>query len=196
MEAYRNVTKGGKGFVDCERWLRHFDALGVERFAVSVVEMRRDAAGRAPVTERRVAGKAPDHRAVDWVFRWARRAASNGRDAGSAACGAAAAGRARGSARRASRVGCLGRVVQRRRRGRDSVAHACRREGATARPDAARALRRNARRARRFLRVFATAGLVSDDVTRADVAHLVEVLAAAGAAGAARLSDPRAAADA
>ena len=37
MEAYQSVTKGGKGFVDCEQWLRHFDALGVERFAVSVV---------------------------------------------------------------------------------------------------------------------------------------------------------------
>ena len=78
MEAYRNVSKGAKDFVDCERWLRHFDALGVERFAVCAVEIRRDARGRAPITERRVAGRAPDHRAVDWVFRWAHRVARAG----------------------------------------------------------------------------------------------------------------------
>lgn len=78
MEAYRNVTKGGKDFVDCERWLRHFESLGVERFALCIVEVRRDADGRPPITERRVAGKSPDHHAVDWVFRWARRAATSG----------------------------------------------------------------------------------------------------------------------
>lgn len=78
MEAYRSVTNGGKDFVDCERWLREFEALGISRFAVCMVEMRRDAYGRAPITERRVAGSTFDHRAMDWIFRWARFVAQAG----------------------------------------------------------------------------------------------------------------------
>ena len=78
MEAYRSVTKDRPGFVDCERWLRHFEGLGIERFAICLFELRRDAHGRQPVTERRVLGSAIDDRAMDWHFRWARFVAGAG----------------------------------------------------------------------------------------------------------------------
>lgn len=180
MEAYRNVTKGGKDFVDCEQWLRHFDALGVERFAVCVVEMRRDAAGRAPLTERRAAGKSPDHRAVDWVFRWAQRVASRGatpeeRLLGQrprVAPGARLAVHLESDASRTwSNVGA-------------SVETAWPTHNVVKAPPLAPTLLELCDGTRDVTAILAglhEAGLVSDDVTRADVAHLVEVLAAAGA---------------
>jgi len=180
MDAYRNVTKGGKGFVDCERWLRHFDALGVERFAVSVVEMRRDAAGRAPVTERRVAGRAPDHRAVDWVFRWAHRAASKGATPEARLAGQRP--RVAPGARLAVHLESdasgawfnVGAVVE-----TAWPTHAV----VKAPPLAPTLLELcdGTRDVSAILEGLREVGLVSDDVTRADVAHLVEVLAAAGA---------------
>lgn len=72
MHAYKNVANGGAGFVDAERWLRHFEGLGIERFLLCSFELRREAAGRAPVTERRRVGKRIDHAAMDWHFAWAR----------------------------------------------------------------------------------------------------------------------------
>ena len=180
MDAYRNVTKGGKGFVDCERWLRHFDALGVERFAVSVVEMRRDAAGRVPVTERRVAGRAPDHRAVDWVFRWAHRAASKGATPEARLAGQRP--RVAPGARLAVHLESdasgawfnVGAVVE-----TAWPTHAV----VKAPPLAPTLLELcdGTRDVSAILEGLREVGLVSDDVTRADVAHLVEVLAAAGA---------------
>jgi hypothetical protein len=180
MEAYRNVTKGGKDFVDCERWLRHFDALGVERFAVCCVEVRRDAAGRAPITERRVAGRAPDHRAVDWVFRWARRTAMAG------------------STPEARLQGQRPRVVPGARLAvhlESDAAGAWFTVGAaveTAWPTHALVkapplaptlleLCDGTRDVPAILQGLREAGLVSGDVTSADVAHLIEVLLTAGA---------------
>jgi SAM-dependent methyltransferase len=180
MEAYRNATKGGKDFVDCERWLRHFDALGVERFALSVVEMRRDAAVRAPITERRVAGTAPDHGAIDWVFRWARRAALMGptpeaRLQGQrprVAPGARLAVHLESDA--AGEWRTVGAVVE-----TAWPTHAL-----VKAPPLAPTLLELCDGTRDLAAILAglrEAGLVSGDVTRADVAHLVEVLAAAGA---------------
>ena len=180
MDAYKSVTKGGKGFVDCEQWLRHFDALGVERFAVSVVEMRRDAAGRVPLTERRVAGRTPDHRAMDWVFRWARRAASSG--ATPEARLAAQRPRVAPGSRLAVHLESdasgawfnVGAVVE--------IAwptHAVVKAPALA--PTLLELCDGTRDVPAILAGLRDAGLVSEDVTRADVAHLVEVLAAAGA---------------
>ena len=180
VEAYQNVTKGGKDFVDCERWLKHFDALGVERFAVSVVELRRDAAERAPLTERRVAGKPPDHRAVDWVFRWAHRVASRGatpvaRLAGQrprVAPGARLAVHLESDASGAwFNVGAM-------------VETAWPTHAVVKAPPLAPTLLELCDGTRDLPAILAglrEAGLVSGDVTHADVAHLVEVLAAAGA---------------
>ena len=78
MDAYKTVTKGSAGFVDLELWLRHFAALGVERFAICILELRREAFGRAPVTERRVLGKFLSPGSADWHFRWAHYYASAG----------------------------------------------------------------------------------------------------------------------
>lgn len=78
MEAYRSVTHGGADFVDCERWLRHFAALEIERFAVCVLELRRDAYGRPPLTERRVQGMAVSPLVADWHFQFGRTMAARG----------------------------------------------------------------------------------------------------------------------
>lgn len=180
MGAYAAVTKGGKDYVDLERWLRHFDALGVEGFAVCFVEMRRDVAGRAPLTERRVAGRPPDARAIDWVFRWARRVASKGatpeaRLAGQrprVAPGVRVAVHLESDASGAwSNVGA-------------AVETAWPTHNVVQAPPLAPTLLELCDGTRDVPAVLAglrEAGLVSEDVSRADVAHLVEVLAAAGA---------------
>ncbi len=72
LDAYKGVTKGGRDYVDCERWLKHFDALEIERFAVCFVELRREAFGRAPITERRTMGADLSPLVADWHFRFAR----------------------------------------------------------------------------------------------------------------------------
>ena len=180
MEAYRNVTKGGKNFVDCERWLRHFDSLGVERFALSIVELRRDAAGRAPVTERRPAGKSPDHHAVDWVFRWARRAATSG---------STAEERVRGQRPRVAPGARLAVHLESDATGGwftvgAAVETAWPTHALVKAPPLAPTLLElcdGTRDVVAVLQGLRDAGLVSDEVTVADVAHLVEVLAAAGA---------------
>ena len=179
MEAYRTVTKGGKDFVDCERWLRHFDSLGVQRFALSVVEIRRDAIGRTPVTERRVAGRAPDHRVMDWIFRWARRAAS----------GPTPESRLRGQRPRvAPGVRLAVHLESDVSLGWSTVGAAVETAWPThalvKAPPLAPTLLELCDGTRDVAALFEglrAAGLVSADVTPADVAHLVEVLAAAGA---------------
>jgi SAM-dependent methyltransferase len=180
MEAYRNVTKGGKDFVDCERWLKHFDALEIERFAVSIVEMRRDAAGRAPITERRVAGRAPDHHAVDWVFRWARRTASAG-DTPEA--------RMAGERPRVPPGVRLAVHLESDASGQWHTVGAAAETGwpthaLVKTPALAPTLLElcdGTRDVAGILKGLRDAGLVGSDVTSADVAHLLEVLAAAGA---------------
>jgi len=180
MEAYKAVTKGGKGYVDCERWLRHFDALGVEGFAVSFVEMRRDAAGRSPLTERRVAGLAPDHRAIDWVFRWARRVSS---------MGATPEARLGGQRPRVAPGARLAVHLESDASGAWSnvgaaVETAWPTHNVVKAPPLAPTLLELCDGTRDVTAILAglrEAGLVSEEVTRADVAHLVEVLAAAGA---------------
>ena len=180
MEAYQNVTKGGKGFVDCERWLRHFDSLGVERFALSTVELRRDAAGRAPVTERRPAGKSPDHRAVDWLFRWARRAATSG---------STPEARLRGQRPRVAPGARLAVHLESDATGGwftvgAAVETAWPTHALVKAPPLAPTLLElcdGTRDVAALLQGLRDAGLVDDEVSVADVAHLVEVLAAAAA---------------
>ena len=180
MEAYRNVTKGGKDFVDCERWLRHFDALGVERFAMCIVEARRDAAGRAPITERRVAGRAPDHRAMDWVFRWARR---------TALAGSTPEARLEGERPRVAPGVRLAVHLESDKTGAwftvgAAVETAWPTHGLVKAPPLVPTLLElcdGTRAVPAILQGLRAAGLVSEEVTTADVAHLVEVLLAAGA---------------
>jgi methylase of polypeptide subunit release factors len=180
MEAYRNVTKGGKDFVDCERWLKHFDSLGVERFALSIVEVRRDAEGRAPVTERRVAGKSPDYRAVDWVFRWARRAATSG---------ATPEERLRGQRPRVAPGARLAVHLESDASGAwftvgAAIETAWPTHALVKAPPLAPTLLElcdGTRDVPALLDGLRGAGLVSDDVGVNDVAHLVDVFAAAGA---------------
>ena len=180
MEAYRNATKRAKGFVDCEQWLTHFESLGAERFAFCMVEIRRDAEGRGPVTERRVAGKSPDHRAVDWVFRWAQRAATSG---------STPEARLRGERPRVAPGTRLAVHLEADASGGWSTVGAA---VETAWPTHALVkapplaptlleLCDGTRDVPALLDGLRAAGLVSADVTSADVAHLVEVLAAAGA---------------
>jgi methylase of polypeptide subunit release factors len=180
MEAYQNVTKGGKDFVDCERWLRHFENLGVERFALSVVELRRDAAGRAPVTERRPAGKSPDHRAVDWVFRWGRRAAASG---------STPEARLRGQRPRVAPGARLAVHLESDATGGwftvgAAVETAWPTHALVKAPPLAPTLLElcdGTRDVVALLQGLRDAGLVANEVSVADVAHLVEVLAAAAA---------------
>jgi hypothetical protein len=82
MHAYRNVEADGAATLrDCERWLLHFDGLGIERFVLCSFELRR--MGRRPgrnagaVVERRIAGPRLAASALDWQFRWAELVAAN-----------------------------------------------------------------------------------------------------------------------
>jgi len=78
LDAYKGVTKGGKDFVDCERWLRQFTALEIDRFALCFLELRRDAYGRPPITERRKIGAALGPEVSEWHFQFARFLAGGG----------------------------------------------------------------------------------------------------------------------
>ena len=179
MEAYRNVTKGGKDFVDCERWLRQFDSLGIERFAICIVELRRDAAGRVPMTERRVAGTRPTAWSVDWHFRWARRAPGV----------ETAEARLRGQKPRVAPGARLAVHLQADSTGGwntvgAAVETAWPSHVVVKMPALAPTLLElcdGTRDVAALLEGLRAAGLVSDEVTAADVAHLVDVLAAAAA---------------
>ena len=180
MEAYRTVSKDAKDFVDCERWLRHFEGLGVERFAVCIVEIRRDAAGRPPFTERRVAGRPPDHRAVDWMFRWAQRMATAGQTPEA---------RLQGQRPRVAPGARLAVHLESDASGSWSNVGAAVETGwpshalVKAPPLAPTLLEMcdGSRDIPTLLAGLRSAGLVSSEVSIGDVAHLVEVLAAAGA---------------
>ena len=180
MEAYRNVNKGAKDFVDCERWLRHFDGLGVERFAVCIVEIRRHADGHSPITERRVAGRPPDHRAVDWMFRWARRVAT---------AGPTPAARLAGQRPRVAPGARLAVHLESDESGSWFNVGAAVETGwpshslVKAPPLAPTLLEMcdGSRDIPALLAGLRSAGLVSQEVSIGDVAYLVEVLAAAGA---------------
>lgn len=75
LHAYRSVAGAGAAtFQDLERWMRHFDALGIERFALCSVEIRRERRTRVPVAEMHVAGTQLDATTIDWHFRWAHHA--------------------------------------------------------------------------------------------------------------------------
>jgi hypothetical protein len=71
LRMYRSVVpqEAARDYQDAERWLRHFAALGVEGFAHVSFELRRTAAGRAPITERRMAGPVTSAAAFDWQSR-------------------------------------------------------------------------------------------------------------------------------
>jgi SAM-dependent methyltransferase len=180
MDAYRNVTKGGKDFVDCERWLRHFDALGIERFAVCVVEIRRHTDRRVAVTERRVAGKPPDYRALDWIFRWAHHASS---------AGATPRDRLRGQRPRVAPGVRLAVHLESDLSGSwytvgAAIETAWPHHALVKAPALAPTLLElcdGTRDVAALLNGLDAAGLVSADVSPDDVAHLVETLAAAGA---------------
>jgi hypothetical protein len=77
LHAYRNVAgEGAATYRDAERWLRHFDALGIERFALCSFELRRERHTRVPVAEMHAAGTQLDAATIDWRFRWAHHALS------------------------------------------------------------------------------------------------------------------------
>ena len=180
MEAYKSITKGGKDFTDCERWLRHFDAIGVERFAICIIELRREAFGRAAITERRVLGTSVDHQVADWHFRWAR---------GMAALGATAETRLAGLTPRIAPGARLAVHLE------ADAAGSWQTVGAQVEvtwpshnmvksPALAPTLLElcdGTRDVAALLEGLRSAGLVTDDVGLGEVAHLVEVLAAAGA---------------
>lgn len=180
MEAYRSVANFRTDFVDCERWLRHFDGLGIERFAICALELRRDAYGRAPITERRVLGSAIDHRAMDWHFRWARFVAE---------AGATAQDRLAGLR---PRVAPGVRVAVHLQSDADGswqtvgaqVETAWPSHGIVKAPALAPTLLElcdGTRDVPALLDGLREAGLINEDVGLSEVAHLVEVLAAAGA---------------
>ncbi|MGZ8376717.1 MAG: methyltransferase [Gemmatirosa sp.] len=75
LHAYRNVAGDGAAtYRDAERWLRHFDALGIERFALCSFELRRERRTLVPVAEQHAAGTQLDAATIDWRFRWAHHA--------------------------------------------------------------------------------------------------------------------------
>jgi hypothetical protein len=78
LHAFHSVTRQKERFAGVEAWLEHFHALRIERFVLCSFELRRDAAGRPPVTVRRRAGSRVDAAAVDYAYRWARRVAAEG----------------------------------------------------------------------------------------------------------------------
>jgi methylase of polypeptide subunit release factors len=73
MDAFPSITKNADGI---ERWQQHFDRLGIERFVLSSFELRRDAAGREPITVRRRAAARLDAAAIDYAYRWAQHASA------------------------------------------------------------------------------------------------------------------------
>lgn len=72
LHAFRSVTRQRHGYAGVEAWLEHFQKLGIEQFVLCSFELRRDAAGRPPITARRRAAARLDAAAVDWAYRWAR----------------------------------------------------------------------------------------------------------------------------
>ncbi|MBV9879085.1 MAG: methyltransferase [Gemmatirosa sp.] len=72
LHSYRNVSGQKRGYVNAEAWLTHFESLDIEQFVLCAFELRRDAKGRAPITLRRRAGKVLDAAAMDFQFRWGR----------------------------------------------------------------------------------------------------------------------------
>ena len=180
MDAYKTVTKGGAGFVDLELWLRHFAAIGIERFAVCIVELRRDAFDRPPVTERRVLGKLLSPGAADWHFRWARYYASAGSTAAERLAGQTP--RVPAGARLAVHLMSddegswrnIGAMVE-----TDWPAH-----GVVKAPPLLPTLLElcdGSRSLDALLTALHESGLIDADVGPAEIANLVEVLAAAGA---------------
>ena len=72
MHAFRSATRQKESVAGVEAWLEHFQRLGIERFVLCTFELRRDAAGRPPITIRRRAAAQLDAAAVDYACRWAR----------------------------------------------------------------------------------------------------------------------------
>lgn len=180
MDAYKSVTHGGRDFVDCERWLRHFQSLAIERFVICVIELRRDAFDRPPITVRRVLGKELSPDVADWHLKFARV---------SAAAGGTAEARLAGQMPRIAAGVRLGVHL-------DSDADgAWRTTGSVVETDwpsktVVKALPLmptllelcdGAHDLDAILAGLRAAGLVDDDVGRTEVANLVDVLAAAGA---------------
>ncbi|HEY4306707.1 MAG TPA: methyltransferase [Gemmatimonadaceae bacterium] len=70
MHAFRSATRQKDSFKGAEAWLEHFRRLGIERFVLCSFELRRDPLERAPITVRRRAGANLDAAAIDFVYRW------------------------------------------------------------------------------------------------------------------------------
>ena len=180
MDAYKSVTKGGRDSVDCERWLRHFQALGIERFAVCIMELRREAFGRPPVTERRTLKSVLTPDVADWHFRWALLQAASGATAEERLTGLAPrvapgvrlAVHLESDAEGAWRT--IGSMVE-----TDWPTHAV--VKAPALVPTLLELCDGTRDIDTLLAALAEAGLVNSDVGRLEIANFVEVLLAAGA---------------
>jgi methylase of polypeptide subunit release factors len=180
MDAYKSVTKGGRDFIDCERWLRHFQELGIERFAVCIVELRRDAFDRPPVTERRTLKNVITPDVADWHFRWALLQAASGATAEErlnglaprVAPGVRLAVHLESDAEGAWRT--IGSMVE-----TDWPTHAV--VKAPALIPTLLELCDGTRDIDALLAALAQAGLIDSEVGRLEIANLVEVLLAAGA---------------
>jgi hypothetical protein len=80
LQMYRGVVplEAAADFRDAERWLRLFAAQKIERFVHLSFELRRTAAGRPPLTERRAAPLVATAPAMDWQFAWGERVTRGG----------------------------------------------------------------------------------------------------------------------
>lgn len=183
LHMYRAVAspEDAKGFVGTERWMRHFAALGLERFVHVSFELRRTAAGRAPLTERRMAGVLATAAAVEWQFAWARHLAAAGASDATARMAGHRPRVAPGTTLQLSLV-ADDEGGWRTAGGRAEVDWPA--AGAVRLPPLAPTLLElcdGTRDLDAIYRALGEAGLVDEDVTRHDVAQLLELLLAAGA---------------
>lgn len=70
-EYYRNAVAQEKLSADeASRYIATFEALGVEQLVYCTIGIERHGTRRAPITERRLEGRAPIGAAIAWLFDW------------------------------------------------------------------------------------------------------------------------------
>ncbi|MEP7380810.1 MAG: methyltransferase [Gemmatimonadota bacterium] len=180
FDAYKGVTKGGGDYVDCERWMRHFASLEIERFAVCFLELRREAFGRSPITERRSVGAELSPLVAEWHFHFARFLQARGATATARMTGQRP--RVPAMVRTAVHLEALGDG------GWQTVGATVETKwptyGVVKAPPIAPTLLElcdGTREIGDLLEGLRSAGLVTEEVGMEEVAHLVEILATAGA---------------